>query len=79
MFRNTNRYSFNKTIHVVKRGQIRISLPKQAKFCLKSNFEVGVVFLRYQKYMGFSFLLNPKHMNFLIYKNITTLPLLLLF
>lgn len=77
MFRNTNRVSFNKTIHVVKRGQIRISLPKQAKLGLKSNF--NVYFWRHQKYMGFSSLLNPKHMDFLIYKNITTLPLPVLF
>jgi len=40
MFRNSNRFSFNKTIHIVKRGQIRISFPKQAKICLKSKFDV---------------------------------------
>lgn len=38
MFRNTNRFPFNKTTHIVKRDQIIMSLNKQAKFCFKKQF-----------------------------------------
>lgn len=36
MFRRVGRFSFNETIHKVKKGQISLNLSRQAKFCLKN-------------------------------------------